>query len=473
MQWNRQDEDEERDQKLRSYAKKDYSEQIQFPVELIDRDGVVRRYTYEESLAVYHRRIQSAPWRYGDAALVKAEIGHCTRRIAQIKESYTTGQQQGKVQPSSNPRAALGPGFDVLMAYYHKVLQRRDLGLQEGFVPQVQLLEDVASCRTYHVGFGRSGGGHLFYVYPFGQGEGGRARDEFVRAQAALQGPADGVDVERLLLREETESAGYLLTGRSEFPPGLRDYSQLLSSGGSMVEVSFYDEESSEDGEEPASSRGGDALGHGSYEAGLVALHEGRMDDAIECFRASVEANPFHREAFLVLLALLDASGRYEEGQLYGEMAERHLSDDGLVAYRQGINKVRQCELDEAVEYFDRASTISPGLYQPLFFGAHVLLVQRGRMDEAVTRLRKAVQLAEGQPAVDGSLRAVERCIRLRKALRIASVSVASAALVLVLLGSVAAVIPLLLAGGVGLISGPFSEALARLLARRCFQEPD
>ena len=81
---NRRDDEEERNHKLKSYESKDYAEDIDFPVELVDRDGIVRRYTYEESLAVYHRRIQSAPWRHGDDSLIRAEVDHCSRRITQI-----------------------------------------------------------------------------------------------------------------------------------------------------------------------------------------------------------------------------------------------------------------------------------------------------------------------------------------------------------------------------------------------------
>ena len=104
-------EDEAVDDELRAYEDKDYSEVIQFPVELVDRDGVVRRYSYEESLAVYHRRIQSAPWRLDDEQIVEAEIGHCSRRIDQIKRSFKV--QLGKPGGSTvheNPRAVLGEG---------------------------------------------------------------------------------------------------------------------------------------------------------------------------------------------------------------------------------------------------------------------------------------------------------------------------------------------------------------------------
>ena len=121
----------------------------------------------------------------------------------------------------------------------------------------------------------------------------------------------------------------------------------------------------------------------------------------------------------------------------------------------------------------DLASKLAPGLYQPPFFAAHVLLIQRGQLDEAAKRLRKAFTLARGRPAVEGSLKAVERCLKLRRSLRISSTVLAAGSLALVFSGHPMVTLVLLAMGAVGLMSGPFSEALARLLARRCFLEPD
>jgi len=465
---NPRDDEEEREQKLQSYSRKDYSEEIDFPVELVDRDGVVRRYTYEESLAVYHRRIQSAPWRHGDESLVQAEVGHCIRRITQIKESYNTRQKDGRVAPSSNPRAALGPGFRVLMGYYRKVLERRDLVLTEHFLPQVQLLEDSSSCRIYHVGFGRGGGGHLFTVYPFGQGQAAHGRSPFLAAQAALRSVIQGVDVERLLLAEESDRAGYLLTGTSDLPPGLRDFCEVIQQAGTLEELpSLVDTGVPARGSSKATAPGQEA-----YEEGLMAVQEERLEDAIFEFITSVEANPYHRESFLLLLALLDGAGRYDEAKLYGDLAERSLPEDGLVAYRQGITAVRHADLQGAIAYFDRAASLSGTLYQPHFFGAHVRLVQGGSLEDVVCRLKRAVQFAEARPEVEASLRVVERCVRIHRSLRVGSGIVAVLSLPAVFLVSPYAILPLVLALGLRSVAGPFSLALARLLARRCFEEP-
>ena len=46
--------------KIRRYKRKDYTAVVDFPVEIIGRDGVVRRYSFEESIRLYQRRIASA-----------------------------------------------------------------------------------------------------------------------------------------------------------------------------------------------------------------------------------------------------------------------------------------------------------------------------------------------------------------------------------------------------------------------------
>ena len=74
--------------KLKRYGRKDYSQLVEFPVEIIGRDGVVRRYNFEQSVQLYQRRIASAGLRYSDASVVHAEVGHCRQRIQQLRRSY-------------------------------------------------------------------------------------------------------------------------------------------------------------------------------------------------------------------------------------------------------------------------------------------------------------------------------------------------------------------------------------------------
>jgi tetratricopeptide (TPR) repeat protein len=413
MRSNRGGQDEESDEKVRAYDGKDYTEDIEFPVELVDRDGVVRRYSYEESLAVYHRRIQSAPWRYGEDELIRAEIYHCTRRIDQIKRSYQRRSRGGEAGPT-NARAALGEAFEPLREHYLELIRERRLRLDGEFSFRVSLIDDQPTCRVYHLGFGAGRGGHLVYVYPFDRRGDDEPRRTFEAARDAFRGVLAGDGVERLLLVEEGRGAGYLLTGATEFPEGLQalctriddapgegeDGSQPWWLGGPQPE------------EEPDEPDGG------AFEAGVNALREEDADGAAACFRDAVEENPFHREAYLALLGVLDGSERYEEASLYAEMALRNLPDDALIRYRQGISLVRLGRLREAVAVFDEAAAGSPALHQPSYFAAHVLLARGRDLDGAHRRLRRAVGLAPDEEQVVEALATVERALMLRRVLR-------------------------------------------------------
>ncbi len=462
MRFDRGGQDEEVDEKVRAYDGKDYSEDIEFPVELVDRDGVVRRYSYEESLAVYHRRIQSAPWRYGEDELIRAEIYHCTRRIDQIKRSYQRKSRHGDAGPT-NPRAALGEAFEAIRDHYLDLIRDRRLTLTGDLALELSLLDDQPSCRVYHLGFGGPRGGHLVYVYPFDRLGDGDPRRSFEEARDSFRRILPGAGVERLLGVEEGRNAGYLLTGAVEFPEGLDalctqaentgadgdDGNQPWWLGGPQPE---------EEVEEP---------GTGPFEDGVAALRDEDADQAVACFRDAVEQNPFHREAYLALLAVLDGSQRYEEASLYAEMALRNLPADALIRYRQGINLVRLGRLREAVAVFDEAAAGTPVLHQPSYFAAHVLLARGRDLDGAHTRLRRAVGLAPDEEQVVDAFATVERALLLRRVLR----SVGLGCLALAGLGlaydvpssAISGVAALVLA----LAAGPLAAATARWRLQR------
>ena len=67
---------------------KKYSDYIDFPVEIVGKDGIVRYYTFEESISLYQRRIRLARLRYDTPAERKKELDHCSNRIAQLRRSF-------------------------------------------------------------------------------------------------------------------------------------------------------------------------------------------------------------------------------------------------------------------------------------------------------------------------------------------------------------------------------------------------
>ena len=67
---------------------KKYNECIDFPVEIVGKDGVVRHYSFEESISLYQRRIRLARLRFETAEQREKELTHCANRIAQLRRSY-------------------------------------------------------------------------------------------------------------------------------------------------------------------------------------------------------------------------------------------------------------------------------------------------------------------------------------------------------------------------------------------------
>ena len=59
----------DKQQKLQRYERKDYLETVEFPVEIVGRDGLVREYTFEDAIRLYQRRVTFAPIRYRDSEL--------------------------------------------------------------------------------------------------------------------------------------------------------------------------------------------------------------------------------------------------------------------------------------------------------------------------------------------------------------------------------------------------------------------
>ena len=458
---------------LRSYENKDYSEDIQFPVELVDRDGVVRRYSYEESLAVYHRRIQSAPWRLEDSEVVQAEIGHCSRRIDQIRRSFKAQLgQPGSQRHHDNPRAILGEGFDILTAFYEKVLQRRQLSLDGGLEMSVALVQDEADSRLYHLSFGSQQGGHLLYVFPFEKPGDQDPRAAWREATHRFR-RYSGSQVERLLLAAHGESAGYVLTGSEEIPRGLKARIRIHDSVDEGVPIEFEEAPTEGGGIQPwwaadlpvndSTPEWGEA-----FDLGMAALGKDQLTQALSMFQKAVEENPFHREAYLAVLGVLDTMSNYDEADMYAEMALAQLPDDGLIRYRTAILHVRQWRHDEALAAFDEAVRLEPSLYQAAFFASHLMLARLQDLDGATQRLRLASALSEQDPQVLRCLRAAEACRAARRLVRSVAVVAAVPAVGAVVLGRSALGVVVLTASLVALLSaGKLAALVARWAVRR------
>jgi len=381
--------------KLRRYRGKDYSETVEFPVELVDRDGVVRRYSYRESLRVYLRRIASAHARYTDENLVLAEVDHCNKRIDQLRRSYLHRCRDLGARLASDRRTrvqfVLGEGLAVLHEELGEPLfecAHLDIvALAEDETPAVYQITRAASVQTY-----------LLYVF---EGEGADASFETYRRSVewnALSGAPLG---ERLVVAREGETAAFLLT-------------QRVAHDGADTADGLFDiwRENQRDTPDPEP----DAYpGADRFAAGLAALKRRDPAEAIRYFKETIDDNPYHREAYLALSALLDTVGSVEEGEMYSSLAVAYLPGDGLVQFNRGLNLMRQGRKDEACVAFELSASLDDKLYQPRYF-VGLLNAMKGKLGPARRAFHDALEHAgHERRRVEIALRWVEHRRRIRR----------------------------------------------------------
>ena len=433
--------------KKQRYKTKDYTEVVEFPVELVDRDGVVRRYSYQESLRVYHRRIASARWRYTDESLVEAEVDHCQKRIDQLRRSYLHRCKNLGAELAGDRRTGvqfvLGEGLALLQEQLGQPMFGGLVASQENHLDIVGVAEDDNPA-VYQVTDIRKGATYLLYVFV-------KTEDDalFQTHLKALSWTEAGG--EQLLVAREGETACFLLTRRLA-----RDERAWLEEA--EIDERFSDVavvRTSTDGE------GAPPPGAAEFSAGLAHLRKRQLAEAIRYFKEALDHNPYHREAYLALCTLLDTVGSVEEGEMYTSLAVAYLPNDGLVRFNKGLNLLRQGRRAEALETFEAAAGCDPELYQPRYFAGLVHAVE-GRLSRADAALAAAREHAGTEKArVDVALKRVRHRIRIRRwALAGAGVSLAMVAAVVWWVPLAA--VPFALVAALILLAYPIQNRLAR-----------
>ncbi len=390
--------------KLRRYRGKDYSEIVEFPVELVDRDGVVRRYSYHESLRVYLRRISSARWRYSDESLIDAEVDHCNKRIDQLRRSYLARCRALGANVAADRRTGvqfvLGEGLTLLEEQLGPDPAQGPLADPGETELAIVAVAEEDNPAVYQITRPLQGDSYLLYVFVKGE-----ASDPLLRTYRESFDPRGaGARYERLLVSREGETADFLLTQRLTGDGGIGGEAEL---GAAEIEraVLTHDGEGA-DGQLPP---GGD-----EFAAGVAALRRHGPAESVQHFKRAVEVNPYHREAYLALSTLLDSLGEVEEAEMYAALAMAYLPDDGLVHFNRGLNLLRQGRRAEALDAFEQAASLDPSLYQPRYF-AGLIHTLEGRLAPAREEFEAALQHAGGErPRVEVAVRWVRHRQRVR-----------------------------------------------------------
>lgn len=374
----------EKSVKLQRYDRKDYTELVDFPVEIVGRDGVVRRYTFEDSIRLYQRRITYAPLRYRDGDLVRAEVNHCRSRIDQLRRSYFHRYGWGTPEGHTSAEETFGDLAGELAAFVCRVLN------VEGR-PEIRFDEisaESGGTSTWYLTPQDVKSGMLLYFHRFEGPAADEARDRFFASLKDHErtGRSAG-DAERLLAFHHTVDCGFVLTGRGG------DYASFVQPKDEIPQ--------------PVD------LAPTPWDEVLEIIRKGDYDSALRRCRDLVREQPWHRNAYVAGAMLAGYLGEHLQGEDLALVGSRYFPKDGAVLYYLGYCRLRLGRIPEAEEALREAVKVSPDLVSArALLATH--LVQSGRHREALALLADREGIVPDDRRADGDLQNLEQAIKWR-----------------------------------------------------------
>lgn len=323
--------------KLRRYTRKDYTQLVDFPVEIVGRDGVVRRYSFEASVRLYQRRIASAASRYEDNEVVDAEVVHCRRRIQQLRKSYFHRYGWSGFGGEDAPIRLAGEFAGELAAFL-----RRFYGVQEA--PSDLAVSWVADQDHGQTWFVRKGQEHSYVLYLFRFEHYGACagRESFFQLLRLMQ-QNHGMEVERLVAFHHTADCGLVLT--STGPGAAPDPVEFKDEG---PELQLFERHA----EDP-------------YALGMALLNEGDPTAALKRFQAAQLANPWRRHIAVATSVVADMLAQPEESEAACRIGLHHFPGNATLLFHLALALTRQGRLAEARTATEQALASEAGLFAP------------------------------------------------------------------------------------------------------------
>ena len=338
--------------KLQRYDRKDYSELVDFPVEIVGRDGVVRRYTFEDSIRLYQRRITFAPIRYRDADLIRAEANHCRSRIGQLRRSYFHRYGWGTPEGQPSAEDTFGDLCGELAAFVSRVLDC------EGR-PEIRfdaLEPDTDGRSTWFVTPEDARAGMILYVHRFPEADAEGPRERFFGSLKTLDRMGrSGGDCERLIAFHHSVDCGFVLTGRGS------DFQSIVRTQREAARVD---------------------VAPTPWDEVLEVIRKGDYETALRRCRRLAKEQPYHRNAYVAGAMLANFLGDHHLAENLASLGARYFPRDGALQYYLGVALLRIGH-DDATARLSNAVRLAPEMMAARALLA-VVHAENGRRVEAL-----------------------------------------------------------------------------------------
>jgi len=324
----------DKDRKIRRYRQKDYTQVVEFPVEIIGRDGLVRRYSFEESIRLYQRRIASADLRYHDREVIQAEKQHCQSRIGQLRRSFFAHYGWPEIQMVDEGANSPHSLSAEVAAFLKRCLDSVEPQPQEFSFSQIDMKEHY---RVYFIqpppdemrADQVTRGHFLLYVFRFDTTGGCPRREAFfdlIKLMDGIKTPVLG-SIERLVAFFHTHDCGLVLTGNGHIASNMQGKKEIDD-----LELSWAEE-----------ARPADPV-----DIAMRMLGRGRLEKALELFVQGYTQHHFRRVAYLGAAVVADQLGEDLEAETATVMGCRYFPGDPAFVYHRAVNLVRHGMFGEA-----------------------------------------------------------------------------------------------------------------------------
>ncbi len=341
----------DKSRRLKVYSEKDYSEIIDFPVELVGRDGVVRKYSYADSIRIYQRRIESAHVRYSDLEIINAEISHCTKRLEQLHRSWKHRMRRFerdyvRSRPVPRDREFFERGKQFVRNYLEAQMPGSTVGPETREINLV-LLEDGPGYQVFYVNWPLLHPGTLLYAYRVAGDDGAEQLEAYRRNLELLRALSDAPDTEKLLHHEQGTDLAFILSGPRPHPlmtkqvPGRAPVVVRLL-GVPEDHPPFVASQRPDSDEDP-------------YRLGLEELRWKNYEQAFDRFAKALETNPYYKQAYWAVGEIARKLDLWDEAAPYLLMALKYFPEEPRSHFYHGRLLFAQGDLASAEAAFERA----------------------------------------------------------------------------------------------------------------------